>query len=325
MSGAFGELTKITKKRMADHDIGFGAKIKDPRGDIEFLKHVKSEDLIEFGFESEFVGRLPVRAVFEKLTQKDLFDILKNPSNPIILGKKLDFAAYDIDIKFEDTALRKLAQSAFNENTGARGLVSAVERALLPFERKLPSIQINKFPVTEQVVENPEQAIKALSMASTLERFEETFQELSDQEKDFIKGYLRTNKKNLEHKYGLSMTPSRIDVIAAYYCNHIMDIEKVIKKIKTFYDDIKKMEMNFYKSYDINIVMEDDAVDFIIEQLEKSPATMEDFYQRLIAGFEYGLKLVREKTGRNRFFITKDALLTPERFIGNLIKDEMIT
>ena len=134
-----------------------------------------------------------------------------------------------------------------------------------------------------------------------------------------------TNKKNLENKYGLSMTPSRIDVVAAYYSNHIMDIEKAIKKIKSFYDDIKKMEMNFYKSYDINIVMEDDAVDFVIEQLEESSVTIEDIYQKLSSNFEYGLKLVREKTGRNRFFITKDALMTPESFVSNLLKDEINT
>ncbi len=325
MSGAFGELSKITKRRIADHDIGFGAKIKDRRDDLEFLKHVKSEDLIEFGFESEFVGRLPVRAVFEKLTQEDLFDILKNPSNPIILGKKLDFAAYGIDIKFDDQALRLLSKNAFKENTGARGLVSAVEKALLPFERKLPSSHIKKFPVTPAVIKNAEETIRHFIAPSTYDDLEKTFQKLSVEEREFIKAYLRTNKKNLENKYGLSMTPSRIDVVATYYSNHIMDIEKAIKKIKSFYDDIKKMEMNFYKSYDINIVMEDDAVDFIIEQLEQSSVTIEDIYQNLSSSFEYGLKLVREKTGRNRFFITKNALKAPEGFISNLIKDEMST
>ncbi|UCD91365.1 MAG: AAA family ATPase [Desulfobacterales bacterium] len=323
MSGAFGDLAQIAKKRIADHDIGFGAKIKDPRDDIEFLKYVKAEDLIEFGFESEFVGRLPVRAVFEKLTEEDLFEILKNPSNPIILGKKLDFAAYGIDIKFEDEALRVLAKNAFNENTGARGLVSAVEKALLLFEKKLPSGHTKIFPVTISVIENPEEAIRDLMMPATHHHLEATFQRLHEEEREFIKAYLRINKKNLEGKYGLAMTPSRIDVVATYYCSHIMDIEKVIKKIKSFYDDIKKMEMNFYKNHDINIVMEDDAVDFIIEQLEKATVKIEDIYQKLSADFEHGLKLVREKTGRNRFFMTKEALLAPERFIGNLIKDEM--
>ena len=323
MSGAFGDLAQITKKRIADHDIGFGAKIKDPREDVEFLKHVKAEDLIEFGFESEFVGRLPVRAVFEKLNEDDLFEILKNPSNPIILGKKLDFAAYGIDIKFEDQALSVLAKNAFNENTGARGLVSAVEKALLLFEKKLPSSNITKFPVTVSVIENPEESIKRLMAPSTDNHLEDTFEKLYVEEREYIKTYLRMNKKNLEDKYGLSMTPSRIEVVATYYANHIMDIEKVIKKIKSFYDDIKKIEMYFYKSHDINIVMEDDAIDLIIEQLEKSTAKLEDFYKQLSTDFEHGLKLAREKTGRNRFFITRDALLSPENFISNLIKDEM--
>ncbi|MGD9232237.1 MAG: AAA family ATPase, partial [Desulfobacterales bacterium] len=109
MSGAFGDLSRIVKKRIADQEIGFGANIKNIRDDSDILKQAKAEDLIEYGFESEFVGRLPVRAVFEKLTEDDLFEILKNPSNPITLGKKLDFAAYGIDIIFEHSAFEILA------------------------------------------------------------------------------------------------------------------------------------------------------------------------------------------------------------------------
>jgi endopeptidase Clp ATP-binding regulatory subunit ClpX len=138
MSGAFNDLAPIIEKRLSKQGIGFGARIRKAAEQIDILKHVRSEDLIQFGFETEFVGRLPVRAVFEHLTEEDLYRILKNPNNPIVLGKKLDFAAYGIEIKFEDRLLRALAKHAFDENTGARGLVSAVEKALLDFERKLP-------------------------------------------------------------------------------------------------------------------------------------------------------------------------------------------
>ena len=96
-----------------------------------------------------------MRCVFEQLTEDDLFDILKNPNNPIILGKKLDFAAYGIDIKFASEALGLLAGEAAQENTGARGLVSAVERALLPFEKRLPSTNVRMFPVTADVIRHP--------------------------------------------------------------------------------------------------------------------------------------------------------------------------
>ncbi len=324
MSGAFGDLAQIVKKRIANHEIGFGASIKDSREDIEFLKHVKAEDLIEFGFESEFVGRLPVRAVFERLTEEDLFEILKNPSNPIILGKKLDFAAYDIDLKFENKALKILAKNASNENTGARGLVSAVEKALLLFEKKLPSHDIDKFPVTASVIENPETALEYILESSNKNKTIETFERLSIEEIEFVKKYLDLNKKNLANKYSLTLTPSRINVVANYYTKHIMEIEKVIKKIKSFYDDIKKIELYFFKNHDINIVLEDDAVDFIIEQFEHSSINIEDFYKRLALDFELGLKLAREKTGRNRFFITKKALLAPELYISDLIKGELL-
>jgi len=323
MSGAFGDLARIVKQRIAAQGIGFGATLKTPEENSEIINQAKAEDLIEFGFESEFVGRLPVRAVFEKLTEDDLFEILKNPSNPIILGKKLDFAAYGIEIKFEDPVLQMLAQQAAAENTGARGLVSAVEKALLVFEKKLPSSQIRKFPVTGTAVEDPDGTLKKMMALSDVDALNETYEKLFFEEKEYIKTYLNANKKNLAEKYGLTLTASRIDIVASYYANHMMDIEKAIKKIKTFYDDIKKIELYFFKNHDINIVMEDDAVDFIIDQFEKSTHDLGELYEKLSADFEYGLKLVREKTGKHRFFITKYALMNPEAFISNLIKDEL--
>jgi ATP-dependent Clp protease ATP-binding subunit ClpX len=323
MSGAFGDLAQIVKKRIANQKIGFGSQITKAQDHIKFLKHVKSEDLIEFGFESEFVGRLPVRAIFEKLSEDDLYEILKNPSNPVTLGKKLDFAAYGIDIKFEDRALRLLSKKAFQENTGARGLVSAVEHVLLDFEKKLPSTDIKKLPVTAAVIENPDRELETMLTSPSLDKFNHAFERLHIAEKESIKEYLNLNKKNFAEKFSLTLTPPRIDIVAGYYTKHIMDVGKAIDKIKSYYDEIKNIELYFFKNHDINIVLEEDAVDFIIDQFENSDAKLEDFYKQLTADFEYGLKLLREKTGRNRFFITKQALLSPEAFISNLIRDEL--
>ncbi|MDX2440951.1 MAG: AAA family ATPase [Desulfobacterales bacterium] len=325
MSGAFNDLTQIIKKRIKDQGIGFGAHITSPKEDIDLLEHVKSEDLIAYGFESEFVGRLPVRSVFENLTENDLFEILKNPNNPIIISKKLDFAAYGIDIKFEDEVLRMLAKNAFSENTGARGLVSAIERKMLLFEKKLPSKGTKKFPVTAEVIENPEESLEALIASPDEKKINESFEKLANKEKEFIKTYLKSNKKNLSEKYNLVMTPSRIDIIAEHYTRHIMDTGITIKRIKSFYDGIKKIELYFFKTHDINIVLEEDAIDYIIEQLVTSEISIDAFYKQLTKDFELGLKLVREKTEKNRFFITRKALLNPESFISELIKDELST
>lgn len=322
MSGAFSDLIPIIKKRIVDQGIGFGASITKPKEQSDIIRHVKAEDLIKFGFESEFVGRLPVVAFFEKLNEDDLFQILQNPNNPIILGKKLDFAAYGIDVKFGERVLHILAKNAFEENTGARGLVSAIEKALLLFEKKLPSTNITKFSVTPTIVENPKKSLETLIELTSDKQLNEDFEKLLNQEKEFIKKFVRSNKKNLSEKYNLTLTPTRIDIIAAFYCKYIMDIENVIKKIKFYSDEIKKIELYFFKNHDINIVMEEDAIDFIMGQFINSTTKLEDFYKQLTLDFELGLKLIREKTGRNRFFITRKALLGPEEFLNNLIKDE---
>jgi endopeptidase Clp ATP-binding regulatory subunit ClpX len=323
MSGAFTELGPIIEKRLSKQGIGFGARIRKAEEQIDIFKHVRSEDLIEFGFESEFVGRLPVRAVFDHLTEDDLYEILKNPNNPIILGKKLDFAAYDIEVKFEDRLLQTLASHAFVENTGARGLVSAVEKALLDFERKLPSAGINEFPATSAIIDNPETFLKTIAGATKKQATHQLFGRLIQQEKENIKEYLKENQKNLADKYGLTMTPSRLDVVATCYAKNTLDIDKVIKKIKSHYDEIKKIELYFFKNHDINIVLEEDAIDFIIEKLIESPFKIEDVTEKINQDFQHGLKLAREKTNRNRFFITRQALLDPEAFVGQLIKDQI--
>lgn len=321
MSGAFTDLAPIIEKRLSKQGIGFGARIQKAEEQIDILKEVRSEDLIAFGFETEFVGRLPVRAVFEHLTKDDLYQILKNPNNPIILGKKLDFAAYDIEVKFEDQLLNTLAGHAFVENTGARGLVSAVEKALLDFERRLPSTGVTKFPATEVIVDNPEAFLKSITAKSQNKETEQLFDRLLQQERETIREYLKENQKSLADKYSLTMTPSRIDVVATCYAKSTLDIGKVIKKIKSHYDEIKKIELHFFRNHDINIVLEDDAIDFIIEKLIESPFELKDVDKKINQDFQHGLKLAREKTNRNRFFITRQALLDPEAYVRDLIRD----
>jgi ATP-dependent Clp protease ATP-binding subunit ClpX len=323
MSGAFTELVPIIQKRLSRQDIGFSARIRKADEEIDILKNVRSEDLTEFGFESEFVGRLPVRAVLEHLSEDDLYYVLRNPNNPIILGKKLDFAAYGIQVKFEDRLLHKLAKDAFAENTGARGLVSAVERNLIEFEKRLPSTKVTKFPATAAFIAGPAPAIKALTDESQQQQTDEVFDSLVQQEKEIIKQYLKDNKNNLTEKYSLTMTPSRIDLVAACYTKNTLDIGKIITKIKSFYDEIKKIELYFYKNHDINIVLEEDAIDFLIEQLIEASIDLKRIYQKIDEDFKFGLKLAHEKTNRNRFFITRQAMLNPEKYIANLIKEDI--
>jgi len=254
MSGAFTGLSDIIHKRIAAKGIGFGASLPTPTDDSDVLSQIKSEDLISFGFESEFVGRLPVRAVFERLTEDDLFSILKNPNNPIILGKKLDFAAYDIDAKFEDNALKVLAGNAFLENTGARGLVSAVENALLPFEKKLPSTAVLKFAITRKVIDEPEKSLENILDIERQPDQDEAFSTLKEKEQESIVAYIDANQNNIINKHKMDMTPSRKKLIAECYATHPTDIGNILKKIKSYHNQVKAIELYFLKNHDINIV-----------------------------------------------------------------------
>jgi hypothetical protein len=120
------------------------------------------------------------------------------------------------------------------------------------------------------------------------------------------------------------MTPSRIGIVASCYAKSTLDIGKVIDKIKSHYDNVKKIELYFFKNHDINIVLEDDAIDFIIEKLIESPFDLNDVIEKIDQDFQHGLKLAREKTNRNRFFITRKALLDPEAYVSELIKDQLM-
>jgi len=323
VSGAFSHLPDIIKKRTTDQAIGFGAKIGQAETQSEMLMRTKAEDLVEFGFESEFVGRLPVRSVFERLTENDLYEILANPNNPIILSKRLDFATYGIDVRFSDEALRMLAQRAHGENTGARGLVSVIEQALIPFETRLPSTNIRRFPVTPDVIANPDETIKQWLGGEGLSEKNEVFAHIAGEAASSVKAYLRQNRKKLSEQYGLPLSAYRIERIAAHYYANVVEIGTAIGAIKSYYDMIKRIEINFYNRHDINIVLEEDAIDFISEQMEKHSLNIDQIYHKLSDDFEYGLKLLREKTGKNRFFISRHALENPESFLNRLITNEI--
>ncbi|MGV3772513.1 MAG: AAA family ATPase, partial [Verrucomicrobiales bacterium] len=162
VSGAFGGLEKIVRKRMRESTIGFSAKPIESSGTEELLVQAQTKDFLEFGFEAEFIGRLPVRVVCHPLATEDLFTILKASEGSIIRQYEQTFAAYGIDVVFEDDGLMKIAEFAGEEQTGARGLMTVCERVLREFKYELPSTGIKKFVVNKELVENPVKALHKL-------------------------------------------------------------------------------------------------------------------------------------------------------------------
>src|SRR5437763_4794000 len=153
VSGAFGGLEKIIRQRLREATIGFAAKDRPLETTEEVLAHGQTRDFIEFGFEPEFIGRLPVRVVCHSLNVDDLFLILKNSEGSIIRQYEQDFAAYNIEVLFSDEGLRRIAEKAGNEQTGARGLMTVCECVFREIKFELPSTTVKRFVVTSKLVD----------------------------------------------------------------------------------------------------------------------------------------------------------------------------
>ena len=159
VSGAFSGLDKIIEKRVARSSIGFGAALNERPAASTLLRQSRTQDFIDYGFEAEFIGRLPVRVVCDQLKAADLFQIMKNSEGSLIRQFEREFSAYGIRAAFEDEALQAVATLAAEENTGARGLVTVWELVLRDFKFELPSLGLPELLVSASLVENPEAAL----------------------------------------------------------------------------------------------------------------------------------------------------------------------
>ena len=156
--GAFAGLDKVISHRVeTGSGIGFGATVKaksDKASEGELLAQVEPEDLIKFGLIPEFIGRLPVVATLNELSEEALIQILKEPKNALTKQYQALFNLEGVDLEFRDEALDAIAKKAMARKTGARGLRSIVEAALLDTMYDLPSMEdVEKVVIDESVID----------------------------------------------------------------------------------------------------------------------------------------------------------------------------
>jgi len=160
VSGAFSGLEKIVRKRSQAAQIGFSAEQSEPAMDGELFKQVTTQDYIDFGFEAEFIGRIPVRVVCEHLEAPDLEAILKYSEGSLLRQYEREFEAYGIDLHFKDSGIKEIAEMAAGEKTGARGLMTVGEKILRDFKYELPGTSVTELTVDEDLIENREEHLK---------------------------------------------------------------------------------------------------------------------------------------------------------------------
>ena len=139
--GAFDGLDKIVEARLDRNSIGFNAEIADKteREIGEVLKEVTPQDLVKFGLIPEFVGRVPITVTLEGLSKEALVRILTEPRNALVKQYQKLFDFDDVKLTFEEDAVDKIAQMAYERETGARGLRSIMEKTMMNVMYEIPS------------------------------------------------------------------------------------------------------------------------------------------------------------------------------------------
>ncbi len=160
--GAFIGLEDIVQKRMGKHSIGFTTnsdqnnvdtkKIVDPR---DSLKNLELDDLVKYGLIPEFIGRIPVCAVLDRLTKETLESILTQPRDALVKQFKTLLSMDNVELSFEPDSVEAIANEAYNRKTGARALRSIIEELMLDIMYTLPSEEnIKEFTITKKMVDN---------------------------------------------------------------------------------------------------------------------------------------------------------------------------
>ena len=154
--GAFEGLVKVISSRVGRRTMGFGAASEeaDTESPAQVLSEVQPEDLLQFGLIPEFVGRIPVVTTLDALSEEDLFRILTEPKNAIVRQVSRLFEMDGVDLRFTDDALRRVVELTVSKGTGARGLRSVLEQALMDVFYDTPSHEeVTELVVTDEMID----------------------------------------------------------------------------------------------------------------------------------------------------------------------------
>lgn len=153
--GAFEGLNEIISRRLSSSSMGFTADHKDryDKDDPEIFTHVEPEDLQKFGLIPELIGRLPIISGLKELSESAMINILLKPKNAIIKQYQKLFRMEGVDLEFEEEALYEVVRQAMQRKTGARGLRSIMERAMLDIMFTLPTMKnIERCIITKDTI-----------------------------------------------------------------------------------------------------------------------------------------------------------------------------
>ena len=259
VSGAFDRLAGMVKRRVSGTSIGFMPQEKASREENEYLRYAETKDFIAYGFEPEFIGRLPIRVSCDELSEKDLEQILLKPENSLLEQYQADFAGYGIKMGLQQEAGKVLAQKAHKEKTGARGLMTVMEKLCRDFKFELPSLGVTQFEITAAVVKNSGAALKEIKGAS-------------------------------QHT--------------------MLEIMKA---------DILAFVERFKSEHGLDLVFEEEAMEELIGLSQENHRTIRSLCEEKFKNFQFGLKLIAERTSQTTFSIDRAVIANSEQELSRWV------
>ena len=254
VSGAFSNLANIIEKRLGKGKIGFKPtateQINYTKENHSFFQNLETEDLINFGFEPEFIGRLPIRVPFDNLNKKDLENILKLSEGSIVKQYIQDFKHYGVELEIKDDAYSTIAEDAIKEKTGARGLTTVLEKTFRNFKFELPSTNVKNLEVNAHTIKNPQEQLKKILDDFFPEKEKFLKEECKNFSKSFFKnkGILLKFSKAAE-AYLITQTLNQ-EKTPTELCNQIF--EKFYHGIKLYLNKIQKNTFIVNKTFLVN-------------------------------------------------------------------------
>ncbi|MDO5079513.1 MAG: ATP-dependent Clp protease ATP-binding subunit ClpX [Streptococcus minor] len=160
VGGAFDGIEEIVKQRLGEKIIGFGHNNTAIAEEDSYMQHIIADDIQKFGIIPELIGRLPVFAALNQLTEEDLVRILTEPKNALVKQYQALLSYDDVELEFDQDALTEIAKKAIERKTGARGLRSIIEETMMDIMFEVPSQDnVTKVRITKDAVDGKEKPL----------------------------------------------------------------------------------------------------------------------------------------------------------------------
>jgi hypothetical protein len=238
----------------------------------------------------------------------------------VVTAKKQDFKAYGIDIRFSDDALRVMAGKAHEEKTGARALISVMEKTLVSFERVLPSVDVKRFTVTRDLAEDPRPFLEAILADEFHPSRCEIFEEVDACERNETMQELKSRRAEFEQLFGKALEGKALEVIVEAAAGKGVSPDTMYKRYIKVEQEIKGFEDEFFRTYGLKIRFLEEA---LLELARLSLSESEEpliVCRKIFQNYHHGLKLVMERADSSEFLIPKEAVHNPEKYLNEIIQ-----